>query len=218
VTAATVAVLLDVLLRAHVSSQGVDYEGLAKQRAALDEVVTKIASATGEQPLSFHLNAYNALVLSKVVMLGRPKSVLDHKGFFDADKHTVAGRSVTLNELETHIRGHFKDPRIHFALSCASKSCPPLMARAFQEKTLDADLASLTRAFLDGPGIQVTEAGQVRISRLFEWYEQDFRERDGSVVAFLRKWVTEPSRKAALSVGAPAIQYQEYDWRLNAAP
>jgi hypothetical protein len=140
------------------------------------------------------------------------------KGFFDGRKHAVAGESLTLNELENKVRDRFKDPRIHFALNCASKGCPPLLARAFQEQTLDADLDLLTRRFLDGPGVLPDGEGAVKVTRLFEWYAQDFVAKEGSVEGYLRKWVREPSRKKALEGAKVAVRFQEYDWALNAAP
>lgn len=207
----------DALLKAHVSEKGVDYAGLGKKFQELEDIVGLVGKATGAQPLSFYLNAYNALVLSSVVELARPPSVLEVKGFFDARKHVVGGKSLTLNDLENQIRERFKDPRIHFALNCASKSCPPLQARAFDEKTLNADLDALTQRFIDGPGVLPDGDGAVKVSKVFEWYAKDFLAQGGSVEGYLRKWVREPSRKKALEGAKVTVRFQDYNWSLNVA-
>lgn len=210
----------DELLRAHVSGGLVDYDGVARDRAKLDALLAHVASRPAtreerERDLAFLIDAYNATVVASVLRHGRPAKVLDVKGFFDGEKHAIAGRSWTLNELETHIRKTYGDPRIHFALNCAARSCPPLRARAFSQVSLDATLSDLTRAFLDGDGVRV-DAGkkQVVVSKLFEWYGTDFEAKEGSVTSYLKKWATEPSRKAALDAGY-AIVFQDYDWTLN---
>ena len=204
----------DALLRAHVSDSRVDYRGFAKERPALDAYRRSIAEASGELDFASLLNGYNAAVVASVLDTGQPARVLDVKGFFKERKHVIAGRELTLDELETRIRSRFKDPRIHFALNCAAVSCPPLYERAFTPGNVDAVLSERTRRFLNGAGVVVDAQRGLVVSSLFDWYKDDFIAKEGSVAAYLKRWVSEPGRRAALDAGRP-ILFQVYDWQLN---
>ena len=205
----------DRLLQKHVSAGRVDYDGFARDRAALDGYLRWAADAARKPDLAFYLNAYNATVVVSVLRHGRPVRILDVKGFFDGEKHRIAGEELTLNDLETKVRKRFSDPRIHFALNCAARSCPPLLGRAFEPATLEATLDDLTRGFLDGPGVKADVAkGTVAVSKLFEWYKADFVAKEGSVEKYLLRWVSDPVRRAALAGGARVV-FLDYDWSLN---
>ncbi len=208
------------LLEKHVAKGLVDYEGLRKDRAALDEYLKAVADARGEHGLAFWLNAYNATVIASLLDSGPklPEQVLDLKGFFDTRKHRINGVDETLNELEGFVRKQWKDARVHFAFNCGAQSCPPLLARAFVDDKLGATLEQLTQAFLDGPGIVLDPpTKELRVTRLCEWYKDDFTAKDGSLEAFLRKHVSDGKKLDALD---PAkgwkITFQEYDWKPNA--
>ncbi len=205
----------DALLRAHVSDGRVDYRSLAKDRRALDGYRQTLAEARGELTLASLLNAYNAAVLASVLDAGQPARVLDVKGFFKERKHVIAGRQLTLDELETSIRSRFKDPRVHFALNCAAISCPPLYERAFTPENVDAILDERTRRFLNGSGVAVDPERGLVVSSLFDWFKDDFIGKEGSVAGYLERWVREPKRRAALEARRP-ITFGVYDWRLNA--
>jgi len=205
----------DAILAAHVSVRGVNYDGIASERAALDRYLKVVAEASGELGLAFYLNAYNATVVASILDHGRPAKVLDVKGFFKELKHPIAKRSLTLDELETDIRKTYKDPRVHFALNCAARSCPPLHGRAFVAKSVDQVLGELTSRFLNGGGVVLDEAKKaLQVSRLLDWFKEDFIAKEGSVEQYLKRWVAEPRRKDALARGA-AIEFQAYDWTLN---
>jgi hypothetical protein len=195
----------------------VDYAGFARDRARLDRVLAGVAEAK-EPDLALLLNAYNATVVASVLRHDRPARVTDVKGFFDGERHRIAREKLTLNELETRIRRRYHDPRIHFALNCAARSCPPLWGRAFEAPTLERTLDTLTRTFLDGSGVKVEPGGKVAVSKLFEWYGEDFAAAGGpggSIEKFLLRWLTDPARRAAVA-GGGTIAFQEYDWSLNA--
>lgn len=208
------------LLGKHVAKGLVDYEGLRKDRAALDEYLKAVADAHGEHGLAFWLNAYNATVLASLLDSGPklPDQVLDLKGFFDARKHKINGAEQTLNELEGFVRKQWKDARVHFAFNCGAQSCPPLLARAFVDDKLNATLEQLTQDFLDGPGIVLDPAAkELRVTRLCEWYKDDFTAKDGSLEAFLRKHVRDGKKLDALDPGQGwKITFQPYDWKPNA--
>jgi Protein of unknown function, DUF547 len=210
------------LLEQHVANGRVDYEGLRKDRAALDEYLAAAAAARGEHGLAFWINVYNASVIRDLVDSGRklPAKVTDLEGFFDARKHKVNGGEQTLNEIEGFVRKQWHDPRVHFALNCGALSCPPLLPRAFRDEKLGATLDELTRAFLDGPGIVLDESKkELRATKLLDWYKDDFVAKDGSLEAFLRQHVSDAKKLAALEPKSGwKLASQEYDWTPNARP
>ncbi len=211
---------LDRILKTHVKKGRVGYGRIKKSELpALDKYLVSVGSArlkgfARHEKLAFYLNAYNALVIKSVVDKLPLKSIKKVKGFFDKARHKVAGRSVTLNDLENKIiRPKFKDPRIHFALVCAARSCPPLMSRAFSGPTLGKDLSRLARRFINsGSGLSIS-GDVVKASQLFNWYRQDFVDAAGSVGRFLAKY-----RKAdadLLVKDGLKISHLQYDWTLN---
>jgi len=208
------------LLVQYAENGQLDYEGLRKDRAALDEYLKAAADARGEHGLAFWINVYNASVIRDLLDSGKklPAKVTDLKGFFDAQKHKVNGAEQTLNELEGFVRKQWKDPRVHFALNCGARSCPPLLGRAFGEEKLGATLDELTRTFLDGPGLMLDEAKkELRATKLLDWYKDDFVGKDGSLEAFLRKHVTDGKKLAALDPKSGwKLAFQDYDWTPNA--
>lgn len=208
------------VLKACVKDGRVDYAAVKAHGAALDAYLKAVAEfdarKLGPDAKAFYINAYNALVLKDVVTekeKGALKSVLDVKGFFDVRKHRVAGEDLTFNGLEEKkIRTPFGDARIHFAVNCASASCPALSSSVWETATLDANLDAAARAYLATPhGLKTGPAG-VSITRLMEWYQADFGGKDG-VTAFLVKYAP-PASVDAVKKGP--ITFHEYDWTLNA--
>ena len=211
---------LDKILQAHVKNGRVNYAAIkARDLDTLDAYIKAIGCADLEGlnrqgKLAFYLNAYNALVIKSVIHRMPLASVKGIKGFFDGARHKVAGKSLTLNDLENKIiRPRFKEPRIHFALVCAARSCPPLMSRAFTAKSVNRDLERLTRRFLNASTGVVIKDGKVAASQLFSWYAEDFVKAAGSVAAYLAKY--RPGDAEALGAKGLKIAFLEYDWKLN---
>jgi hypothetical protein len=136
---------------------------------------------------------------------------------------TVAGRGLSLNEIEHEIlRKDFAEPRIHFALNCASVSCPPLGAREFTADNLDVllDEAS-SRALHDEQWFDPSGCagaygpGTLRLTKLFDWFADDFGGETG-VRAFIQRYRPE-LRFQLLNTGC-TLEYMDYDWSLNAPP
>jgi hypothetical protein len=209
----------DSILIAYVRNGRVDYAGIkANAKDKLDKYVAAVAKArvggSKKAQLAFYLNAYNALVIKSVVeRWPNIKSVIKVPGFFKNASHTVAGRKVSLDQLEKKlILPKFKDARVHFALVCAARSCPPLRNRAFYGRGLDKVLDRLAAAFINGPhGVRVS-GDSVKVSSLFKWYEGDFAKSAGSVGKFLAKY--HKSAKSKLE-GASSFGYLHYNWNLN---
>lgn len=211
----------DKILRAHVKNGQVDYKAIrSSARPALQGYLKAVAAAKldgmdRDQRLAFYINAYNALVIEAVLANWPVQSVIKVPGFFKKKSHKVAGRSLTLDQLEHKvIRPEFKEPRIHFALVCAAVSCPPLMPRAFRGATLDKDLERLTRAFINSPKGAQVKVDKVAVSKLFEWFSEDFKAAAGSVSKYLARY--HKTAKKRLSGGKLALTYLPYDWSLNA--
>ncbi len=205
-----------------------DYPGLARDRALLDRYLAHLASAdtAGEsraEQLAFWINAYNAGTLAAVLDHGIPRSVQDvgkvagiPTGAFFRSRFRVAGREISLDQIEHQVlRGRFREPRIHFAIVCASRSCPLLASRPYRADSLDSQLDAAARAFLlDPTRNRVPDAdGALRVSRIFRWFRGDFEAASGSLPAFLRRHLP-PERAARVPEGA-RIRFLPYDWSLN---
>lgn len=211
---------LDRVLKQHVSGGRVDYAAIKRRELSrLDAYLQAVGGADASklarsEQLAFFLNAYNALVLRAVAAAWPVESVMKVPGFFKRVQHRVAGRRLTLDQLENAIiRPRFGDPRIHFGLVCAARGCPPLPSRAFEGETVDRDLEQLTKRFLNSPrGVRIV-GGEVRVSRLFEWFAGDFKKKSGSPAAFIARY--RPADARLLTRPGLALRYLEYDWAVN---
>jgi hypothetical protein len=123
---------------------------------------------------------------------------------------------VTLDHIEHDIlRPRFRDPRVHFAVNCASKSCPPLLAEPFRGQTLDAQLTAVTVEFLNQPANSRLEGDRLWVSSIFKWFAEDF---NADVVGFYLAYAQgELKRKLEAGRGRIEVKYMDYDWSLNAA-
>ncbi len=231
----------DRLLRTYVTKEGwVDYAGLARERVALNRFLEQIANVSpnglkdSSERLAFWINAYNACTLADVLdaVYGKHKSVRQVSGFFDGRKHAVAREQLTLDEIEKRGRD-LHDPRIHFAIVCASTSCPKLQKFAYTGQALDRQLDQAAREFLADPkrGLRFDpERNKVRVSPIFEWYAGDFTGTSsaaGSLWARVKatasgsellEFITQyapPEVAQRVKESTPALHYFSYDWSLN---
>jgi len=191
---------------------------MARLQAAVEATATYNPSELErDAQLAFYINAYNLLTVASVIELWPVESVLSEDGFFDGREHTVAGASMTLNGLENDIiRANYGEPRIHFAVNCASTGCPPLMNRVWTAETLEADLDRQTRAYVNGTTLLDTEANSVQVSQIFEWFAGDF-EASGGVRAFVADHI-DPAHADFVRADSTTIGFFEYDWTLNGRP
>jgi len=226
---------LDALLGSHVSAAGVDYAGLAASSGGLDAYVTRLAgadvAALGQaDAMAFWINAYNALTLQLVVANQPLASIrdLDDGNPWDARTWTVAGSTVTLNAIEHEILRPMGDARIHAAVNCASKGCPPLATDAFTGPTLDAQLTAASRAWSRENAVTITE-DSVALSAIFDWFGDDFvgswgpahhdipgvEGKQEAALNFVAQYLDDEQR-VWLHAGGYTVTYAEYDWSLNA--
>ena len=239
----------DRFLARHVDSEGrLDYAGLAEDRADLDEYRAALAESspdsdpgrfrTVDARLAYWINAYNASVIGLVLEHYPITSVQDVKapwlfrflpsgaGFFVFQRVVLGGKRTSLYGLENAlIRKRFEDPRIHFALNCASASCPRLPAEAFTEARLQAQLEREAEAFLsEKRNVEVDLAGErIVLSSIFDWYEGDFKRGAAnnppgarpSLRAYLEASVSDRVRADLRACAACQIEFRTYDWSLN---
>jgi hypothetical protein len=132
--------------------------------------------------------------------------------FFTTQRIKVAGQPMSFNHLEKDVIRKFGEPRVHFALNCASRSCPPLNPEPFRGEKLDPQIEKLARAFVNSEkGVRVSPDGKTaELSKIFDWYKDDFKA-DGGAIAFINK-----RRNPTLPTDIK-IAYQDYDWSLNEA-
>lgn len=218
----------DRLLRTYTDAQGrVDYDGLRanpKDVAALDRLVQSLA-ITGpdktpalypskQHALAYYLSAYNLLVWKNVIDQRPPRVDQNGYAFFKKPEYQVDGKQLSLDDLEKKlIRPRFNDPRVHFALNCASGGCPRLPREAFVPERVQDQLDREARGFINEKRNVDFDAARkrVKLSMIFKWYKDDFAKDDAGLLAYLNK------HRPATSPIPPdvTIEHVEYDWRLN---
>jgi hypothetical protein len=217
------------LLRRYVKGTRVDYRGLAADRAALQAVVGAFGNVpseaegswTPDERLAFWINAYNLFTLDAIVsrypikarlFTMQPRnSIRQIDGVWTTLEWKAAGRDVTLDGIEHGIiRKEFRQPLIHFAVNCASISCPPLRAEPYVGSNLRQQLEDSARRYLASPEGARLDGSALRVSSIFKWYGEDFT----SVVGFLRTYGPPDVAKRAAEPGA-RVSYLPYNWSLN---
>jgi hypothetical protein len=217
------------VLAKHVNAlQEFDYAAVKQDPAdlnayvkSLGEVSPKSAPArfpTREAKLAYWINAYNALMVNAVVKAYPVKSVRDMGplfGVFRKKEHLAGGVRMSLDDIEHRtIRAEFNEPRIHFALVCASVSCPGIPRHAFVPGTLESQLEEAAVQFVRQRRNLEWRDGQLILSSIFKWYGGDFEKNGNKLLDFLKQRV--PAPLAAQLTGSPRISYRDYDWNLNA--
>ncbi|WP_420463206.1 VTT domain-containing protein [Candidatus Palauibacter sp.] len=216
----------DGLLRDGTSGGLVDYAAMSARRAELDAYLARVAEADlgaleRAELMAFLINAYNALTV--VAILDHPgvASIREIDGVWTDLEWTVGGQSLTLDNIEHNVlRPFFRDPRIHFAVNCASLSCAPLPRWALSGADLEAQLEERSRAFLTDPANVSLEGGRLRLSRYFDWYGSDFTAsgwapRAESIPAFIARYAADEVRAAVEEDPGIAFDFADYDWSLN---
>ena len=209
------------VLKKFVDNGKVDYAALKNSPHPLDSYLTMAAELDSEmlnslprnEKIAFYINVYNALTLKVIEYYYPVKSIKDIPGAWDKLKFKVAGRGLTLNQIEHEIiRKEFEEPRIHFALVCASKSCPELSSEPFSGKDLDEQLDREARKFInDKAKVRLDKHNEVLyISPIFKWFEKDF----GDIIKFISKYLPEDDAGFIVET-KPKIKYLNYDWSLN---
>lgn len=217
--------LFNKVLQEFVHEGSVDYAKLKSNPKKLEAYLDLLAVAKpSEMPynaqFAFWINTYNALIIKGVIDHYPTRSVRKVKmfgGFFSRLKFQVAGEKYSLNEIEHDIiRKEFVDPRAHFALVCASKSCPALQNTVYLPEQIEEQLDAVTLKFITNPEkVRLDrEKRTVYLSKIFKWYEEDFTEGYDGVADFLADYLSAEDVEFVLAKDVK-FRYLDYDWTLN---
>jgi hypothetical protein len=212
----------------------VDYQrwkSAAGDIAALDAYIRQLGMRTPskmarDDAFAFWCNLYNAITLKVVLDRYPVASIRDIKseGLFDPKAYigpwrtkriTIESRSYSLDDIENEVlRPTFKDPRVHYAINCASYSCPNLRSKPWAAVTLSADLDLAARDYVNHTrGVTLLPGNRLKVSSIYKWFAEDFGGTDAARIAHLRKYAA-PKLAAALAAN-PVIGEDAYDWSLN---
>ncbi len=214
----------DDLLERHVQADGnMDYNALSKERDKFDQYITLLEANhpnpmhwSKDESIAYWINAYNAFTVQQVLDHYPIGSIKDIKGgitfissIWDQKFINIEGREYDLNNIEQGIlRKYYKEPRIHFAVNCASISCPPLANFAFTGDELEEQLDLMTRMFLADTSKNIITPDRLELSKIFNWYKGDFTDGQ-NLQEYINKYTSvNVDRKAK-------IKFLPYDWGLN---
>ncbi len=216
----------DALLRDGTRDGLVDYDYMARNRVRIDAYVDRIAAVElgaleRDELKALLINAYN--VLTVVAILDNPdvRSIRDIDGVWSDLLWSVGGHELTLDNIEHNLlRPFFKDPRIHFAVNCASRSCAPLPTWAFNAPELEDQLEERARSFLRDPRNVSLDGDRLRVSQYFDWYGDDFvaegwTPRAETIAEFIAIYADDEVRAAVRANPQVSLGFRDYDWSLN---
>lgn len=210
--------LTDQFLKDFVQDGQVRYLDLKKDPSRLLEILKyvdngELVNASADDEKAFYLNAYNMSVIKLITLHFPVSSPKDIPGFFETEKHKIAGKYYTLDQLENDlIRKTYQDPRIHFALVCGAKGCPPIINEAYKPANLDSQLEKQAKTALNDPNfIRLNESKKVLgLSKIFDWFQEDFGKGRPDLVNYINGY-----RNTAIPKSY-SIQFYDYDWNVNA--
>jgi hypothetical protein len=218
----------------------VDYRGFLQKRGELRSYLSQLSKVkvnefstwTKPERLAFLINAYNAYTI-ELILTRYPKldSIKDLGSFLRSPWKKsfvpLLGETRSLDNIEHDMirkPGDYNDPRIHFAVNCASIGCPALLNEAFTGEVLDQQLETVTRSFLSDRTRNRYNArtGRVEISKIFDWYREDFErgwrgwhDLDQFLAHYADSLADTPGVKKQLVAGGLKVKFINYDWKLN---
>ena len=218
--------IFDKLLKKYVNDKGVvNYAGFKKEQKEFtkyQELISNNSPANNwskNEKLAYWINAYNAFTI-QLILDNADQKITSIKDIgskikiaflntpWDVKFIVIGGKKMDLNNIEHGIiRKQFKEPRIHFALVCAAKSCPPLRNEAFTAERLDAQLNSQAEKFINDNSKNSVSANSAEVSKIFDWYGMDFKPTP--IIEVLNKY-----SKTKMSTKGK-ITFKTYDWALN---
>lgn len=221
------------LLKKHVRyqkhSSSVDYKALKTDQAELKKYLQSLASVSfaefkkfsKDQQIAFLINSYNAFTLQLILDNHPVSSIKKIGGWFKSpwkmEFFELLGKKRSLDWIEHEVlRKDYDEPRIHFAVNCASIGCPRLRDEAYTAKVLDQQLENQTKIFLTDPSRNRLEGETLFLSKIFSWFAEDFTKGNSSVQKFVLPYIVEDvSRRKALAKKSLDLKFTSYDWDLN---
>lgn len=212
----------DAVLLRNVQQGFVDYAGI-KADPAFARFVTMLGETRAEDVetsrarLAFLINAYNALAVQGILNGYTPSSWLRRYSYFRHQKYLLMGQPVSLQDIEARQLIPLADPRIHFAIVCASISCPRLSSRAYAPEKLEEQLDIAARAFINDSTRNRFDVQRkiAFVSKIFDWHREDFVRGAGSVQKYMAAHVSDPATAALLATEGFELRFIPWDWELN---
>ncbi len=203
------------LLTKHVSKEGnVDYASFKKNTNELDTYLNYLAENspkpnwTKNEKLAYYINLYNAATVKLILDNYPTKSIKDLKSPWGKKIVKIGSELISLGDVEHKILRKMNEPRIHFAINCASYSCPKLLNRVFLAATMEKQLEQVTKDFVNDISRNNISKNSIELSEIFKWYKKDFTT-NGSLINYINKYTNTPIATEA------KISYNKYDWSLN---
>lgn len=218
--------LLGQVFASHVRDGVVDYPGIQGDNrflaylAQLDRV-DPYALATHHERLALWINAYNAFAIKGILDHYSPMSYVGRYRYFIGRDYQVGGATINLYNLERQVLiKQFQEPLIHFAIVCASTSCPKLQTWVYEPDQLEHQLDRVARDFINDPTRNRFDRTNkvASLSMIFKWFDNDFSRAAGSVLAYIAHYVSDPELVQDLMRLDYRIEYLDYDWSLNGIP
>lgn len=211
------------LLEKYVHDGIVNYRGLKTEEQKLDLYLailnrTKPEKLSKNEQFAFYINAYNAYTIKLILKHYPVKSIKDTGTFFKGPWRIkfckIGGKTLTLDHIEHKIlRPNFKDPRVHFAINCAARDCPPLLSAPYQGAAIDQQLDAGTRAFINHREKNYLKGNKLWVTRIFKWFSEDF---DNDPLSFVLAYAEgEFKKNIETDKNRIKVKYLKYDWSLN---
>ena len=203
------------LLQNHVSKNGnVNYKAFKTNRSDLLNYIKSLSENmpnetwAKEDKLAYWINAYNAMTIDLIVRHYPIKSIKDIKNPWNQRFWKLGSKWYNLNEIEHDILRKMNEPRIHFAIVCASFSCPKLQNEAFTSSNIETQLTQVTKDFLSDSDRNELSQNNLKLSKIFQWFAKDFKQ-NGSLIDFFNQYsdikISDKAKK----------QFKDYNWDLN---
>lgn len=205
----------DKLLKKYVAKNGdVDYKGFKNDAVALNNYINYLAtkvpteSWSKREQLAYFINVYNANTIKLIIDHYPTKSIKDIKNPWLKNRIKIGDKDFSLSGIENGILRKMNEPRIHFAINCASVSCPKLLNTAFTASNVETLLEQATKAFIQNTDKNKISENRIELSKIFQWYKGDFKD-NGSLIDYVNQYST-------IKINPDAkVDYLEYDWNLN---
>ncbi len=213
-------------LEHHVKDGVVNYQTLASDQnfyAFLHDLkhIAPQQLPTPNHRLAFWINAYNAFAIQGILDGFSPSTFTGRYTYFIAQEYIVGDEVLNLYDLERKILiPAFQEPRIHFAIVCASQSCPKLQSWVYSHENIDQHLTLSAKQFINDPSRNRFDQQRkiAYLSQIFEWFEEDFTNHSGSLLHYIAQFVTDQTLAEDLRNTTYTIKFLEYDWTLNGIP
>ncbi|WP_308990928.1 DUF547 domain-containing protein [Mariniflexile litorale] len=204
-----------ILLEKHVSDKGqVNYKTFKTDNKELNTYINYLSknilndSHSKEEKLVYWINAYNALTIDLILRNSPIKSIKDIKNPWDQKLWKLGNTWYNLNDIEHEILRKMDEPRIHFAIVCASVSCPKLSNEAYTTENIEQQLTKATKNFLSDTNRNIISTDTLELSKIFQWFAKDFKQ-NGGLIDFLNRY-------SDIKISAKAkTRYKDYNWDLN---